>query len=133
MPGPAFGCGQPLPGAVAGDTAAQTACGCGERQRSSPTGGAANGIPSHCRRSPSESPHTGPRSVDTVVPSAHTGAPASAGVLAASGCAVAVAVPVTAAATATITTPIRHLVTVQAKVDALLKPRTAPPLLQPDT
>ena len=58
-------CGQMLPAAVALRICAHGACGIGARQRRSPTGGAAYGMPRNLRTVPVALPRTGPLSVIT--------------------------------------------------------------------
>src|SRR5205823_4901454 len=55
------------PNASAGRTPAQGSGGCGGRQRSSPTGGAANGMPRNWSTPPRSTPSTFPERVSTCV------------------------------------------------------------------
>src|SRR5579864_4032950 len=61
-------CAHSLPNAVACRMDDQGAGGCGDRQRRSPTGGAAYGIPSHSLTPLTAVPQTGPSAVCTFVP-----------------------------------------------------------------
>ena len=67
-------CGQREPGTSASRTPLQAAGGCGERQRSSPTGGAAYGIPLKDRKVGLTCPLTAPDCVPTVSETANAGA-----------------------------------------------------------
>src|SRR5215472_3646682 len=62
------GCGQCGANCVASRTPDQLAAGCGGRQRSAPTGGAAYGIPRNSSTAPFATPRTGPLAVPVTGP-----------------------------------------------------------------